>query len=130
MGRIDFQVKISGLRIELGEIENALAQYDGMVKAVVVTKQSSSQLPVLCAYYLAPNRNTSGKFKRIFSSHVPAYMIPSFFVHMEELPVNSSGKIDRKVLLQIQTIKINLIRNIRFRNLNWRTSLLESGKKY
>ena len=105
MGRLDFQVKINGLRIELGEIENALAQYEGMVKAVVVTKRSSSQLPVLCAYYLAQKEIPAAKLREFLSSHVPAYMIPSFFVHMKELPVNSSGKTDRKVLIADTTYK-------------------------
>lgn len=99
MGRMDFQVKVNGLRIELGEIENALAQYDDIVKAVVVTKQSASQLPVLCAYYVASKEITVAELREFLSGYVPAYMIPAFFVRMEKLPINSSGKTDRKALI-------------------------------
>ncbi len=105
IGRIDFQVKIGGVRIELGEIENALAQYEGIVKAVVVIKQPDSKLPVLCAYYLSPNEIPAADLREYLTSQIPAYMIPSFFVRIEELPLNSSGKIDRKVLNEDITYK-------------------------
>lgn len=111
MGRIDFQVKINGLRIELGEIENALIQYDDIVEAVVVTKQSASQLPVLCAYYLAPQEIPTADLRGFLSSHIPAYMIPAFFVRMEELPINSSGKIDRKILIADKTYNNHSFKN-------------------
>ncbi len=99
MGRIDFQVKIGGVRMELGEIENALCQYEGIIKAVVVTKQTNGQLPILCAYYLAEQEYEIAQLRDFLASKVPSYMIPSFFVRIEELPVNSSCKVDRKVLL-------------------------------
>ncbi|MDF2801027.1 MAG: hypothetical protein K0S61_930 [Anaerocolumna sp.] len=103
LGRIDFQVKIGGVRIELGEIENALSQYESIVKAVVVVKQS--KVPVLCAYYLAANEISSTELREYLSKHVPSFMIPSFFVRIDELPLNSSGKIDRKVLIGDTTYK-------------------------
>lgn len=99
MGRMDHQVKISGLRIELGEIENAMVQFDGILEAVVVTKQSSNHLPVLCAYYVAPQQVPVAELRAFLSHYVPDYMIPAFFVHREKMPINSSGKIDRKILI-------------------------------
>lgn len=98
MGRIDFQVKIAGVRMELGEIENALTQHEEIIKAVVVTKQSASQLPVLYAYYLSEKEIPATTLRTFLSKYVPAYMIPAFYTHLEELPLNSSGKINRKVL--------------------------------
>lgn len=99
MGRIDFQVKIGGVRMELGEIENALEEHDKIVKAVVVTKQSGQQLPILCAYYLSDTEIPVAELRDFLSTRVPAYMMPSFYVKLDELPLNGSGKVDRKVLL-------------------------------
>lgn len=99
LGRIDSQVKINGLRIELGEIENALSQHPEIIKAVVIMKQTVSHMQVLCAYYLAEQEIDQNSLRKFLNQHIPPYMIPSFFVRLDELPVNSSGKTDRKALL-------------------------------
>ncbi len=40
------------------------------------------------------------------SSRIPAYMFPAFFVRLKELPVNSNGKVDTKVLIADQSHKL------------------------
>lgn len=99
MGRLDFQVNLNGIRIELGEIETALGQYSDVIKAVVVAKQTANQIPVLCAYYLATREIQTVEFREYLSEKIPAYMIPSYFIRLKELPINSSGKIDTKILI-------------------------------
>ncbi|MCK4258170.1 MAG: amino acid adenylation domain-containing protein [Halanaerobiales bacterium] len=99
LGRIDFQVKVRGIRMELGEIENVLAEYDEIVQAVVVVKKEAYRPATLCAYYLSSEEIPVPKLKEHLLNSLPAYMIPSFFVHKKELPLNSSGKINRKVLI-------------------------------
>ncbi len=76
-----------------------MVQFDGILEAVVVTKQSSNHLPVLCAYYVAPQQVPVAELRAFLSHYVPDYMIPAFFVHREKMPINSSGKIDRKILI-------------------------------
>lgn len=99
LGRIDSQVKMNGLRIELGEIENALGQHPEIIKAVVVMKQTVNHLQVLCAYYLAEQEIDQNSLRKFLKRHIPAYMIPSSFIRLDELPVNNSGKTDRKALI-------------------------------
>ncbi|HFE36856.1 MAG TPA: amino acid adenylation domain-containing protein, partial [Gammaproteobacteria bacterium] len=99
LGRIDFQVKLHGIRMELGEIENVLAEYAGITQAVVVVKQAPNKPAALCAYYLSENEIPVGKLKSYLATVLPAYMSPSFFVHKNELPLNSSGKVNRNALI-------------------------------
>ncbi|MCX6582111.1 MAG: amino acid adenylation domain-containing protein [Candidatus Aminicenantes bacterium] len=98
-GRIDQQVKIRGFRIELGEIEGRLLKH-GRVKEAVVIDRKTGNDKYLCAYIvpLADPAPGAAELKTYLSGILPDYMIPSFFVFMERIPLNPNGKIDRKAL--------------------------------
>ncbi|GGX08656.1 non-ribosomal peptide synthase/polyketide synthase [Aquimarina muelleri] len=98
IGRIDHQVKIRGFRIELGEVENELLAIDCIKKAVVIAKKDKQDQPFLCAYYISENEFSFQEFKGMLSATLPDHMIPSYFVWMQEFPLNSNEKIDRKAL--------------------------------
>jgi hybrid polyketide synthase/nonribosomal peptide synthetase FtdB len=93
---MDHQVKIRGYRIELGEIESALVKHES-IKAAVVTIVGDKQL---CAYIVS--RGESGvsvpQLRDYLSRHLPGYMIPSFFMFVEGIPLTPNGKIDRRSL--------------------------------
>lgn len=99
LGRIDFQVKIQGARLETGEIENTLSSYPGVIQTVVVMKSSEGRSGSLYAYYLSEQELPVTELREHLSQALPAYMIPSVFVHKTEFPLNSSGKIDRNALI-------------------------------
>ncbi|WP_307846460.1 non-ribosomal peptide synthetase [Rhodococcus sp. CX] len=93
IARIDHQVKLRGLRIELGEIEAVLHSLDDVAAAAVAVR--SGQL----VGYVVPNGDVSSSTLRAEMSDVlPGYMVPTQFVVMEALPLNASGKLDRKAL--------------------------------
>ncbi|MCP4151177.1 MAG: AMP-binding protein, partial [bacterium] len=109
LGRIDHQVKIRGFRIELGEIENSLLLQPEIKETVVISRQSKDGDNFLCAYYVVENhkdetydRPDSSTFKAHLSQHLPDYMIPTFFIKLEKIPLTSNGKANRKALAQIQ----------------------------
>nr|WP_260866418.1 non-ribosomal peptide synthetase/type I polyketide synthase [Paenibacillus xylanexedens] len=99
LGRIDFQVKIQGARLETGEIENTLSTYPGIIQTVVVMKSSEGRSGSLYAYYLSEQEWPVNDLREHLSQSLPAYMIPSVFVHKTEFPLNSSGKTDRNALI-------------------------------
>ncbi|MDQ1355503.1 MAG: hypothetical protein QG657_5813, partial [Acidobacteriota bacterium] len=97
LGRIDQQVKIRGFRIELGEIENRLLQYDGIKDAVVIAEETGTE-KYLCAYFVSGRDFTIMELRAHLTGKLPDYMIPSYFVRLEKIPLTSNGKVDRKAL--------------------------------
>ncbi|MFY0565971.1 non-ribosomal peptide synthase/polyketide synthase [Archangium lansingense] len=113
LGRIDFQVKLRGFRIELGEVESVLAQHPSVREAVVALREDTPGHKRLVAYLVptSPLPSGEGRGEGISSpglnpeavrtwlrQKLPDYMVPSAFVSLESLPLNSSGKVDRKAL--------------------------------
>jgi amino acid adenylation domain-containing protein/FkbH-like protein len=102
-GRKDSQVKLRGYRIELEEIEKVLATFPGLAETVVLIREVGGG-PVLVAYVVAgPGVELSGEalisaLRAHLTERLPGYMVPSFFVLLPRLPVNSNGKVDRKAL--------------------------------
>ncbi|KSZ60701.1 peptide synthetase [Rhodococcus pyridinivorans KG-16] len=100
IGRTDFQVKLRGLRIELGEIETALLALDDVDQAVVLVRSDAHSGEHLVAYLVAADGrslDTTSVSRRLAGS-LPAYMVPSVYVVLDEFPLGSSGKLDRKAL--------------------------------
>ncbi|GHF94796.1 MULTISPECIES: non-ribosomal peptide synthetase [Amycolatopsis] len=99
LGRVDDQVKVRGFRIELGEIEVVLAGHPGVAQAAAVVREGPSGAPRLVAYVTPAGTPPSAAELRDFARDaLPNYMVPSAFVVLPDLPVTSSGKVDRGAL--------------------------------
>jgi amino acid adenylation domain-containing protein len=98
LGRIDQQAKIRGFRIEPGEIENHLTKHPHIKEAVVMMKKKEPQDNYLCAYIVSYSPLAVPGLRDYLSKHLPDYMIPSYFVPLENIPLTPNGKIDRKAL--------------------------------
>ncbi|MEV6214712.1 non-ribosomal peptide synthase/polyketide synthase [Nocardia sp. NPDC051833] len=100
LGRTDFQVKLRGLRIELGEIEAVLEGVEGAVRAVVVVRDDAGVGEQLVAYVVEaePGAVAVDLLREAALRALPAYMVPAAFVLLDALPVNASGKLDRRAL--------------------------------
>ncbi|ADL52201.1 amino acid adenylation domain protein [Clostridium cellulovorans 743B] len=104
IGRNDFQVKIRGLRIELGEIESRLADFEAIKDAVVIDLEDQNGAKYLCAYFSATRNVEAIELKNYILGYLPEYMVPTYFIQLEELPLLISGKIDRKSLPKPESI--------------------------
>ncbi|OPB02335.1 non-ribosomal peptide synthetase [Pseudomonas synxantha] len=92
LGRNDDQVKIRGLRIELGEIQARLTEHPAVQEAAVIAREQR-----LIAYYTGvPSEIESLRAHLLL--HLPEFMVPASFVHLEALPLSPNGKLDRKAL--------------------------------
>ncbi|MCB0211209.1 MAG: amino acid adenylation domain-containing protein, partial [Anaerolineae bacterium] len=101
LGRMDHQVIIRGFRIELGDIEANLTRHPKVQEAkVVVFQEPASDDKYLVAYVISSQRQevTADELRHFLISNLPKYMIPSFFVPLEQFPRTSSGKIDQRNL--------------------------------
>ncbi|MCP4147631.1 MAG: AMP-binding protein, partial [bacterium] len=107
LGRIDRQVKIRGYRIETGEIESCLLRHVAVDEVVVIVRESKGGDKALCAYYVLESaRHGDFNPKEYLGQFLPDYMIPSFFIKLETIPLTPNGKIDRKALSQYQPANI------------------------
>jgi len=98
LGRMDYQVKIKGYRIELAEIENQLLTHEKIKEAVVLPMEDKNSEKYLCAFIVAKGEFESTRLREYLARELPYYMLPSYFVAMEKMPLTPSGKIDRKAL--------------------------------
>ncbi|MFJ8916118.1 amino acid adenylation domain-containing protein [Amycolatopsis sp. NPDC102389] len=96
IGRLDDQVKIRGYRIELGEIEAVLRKHPGVRDAVVIAVPARGQT-VLHALHTGEPVD-AGELTAAVARRLPEYMVPAAVHHVDVLPVNASGKIDRRRL--------------------------------
>ncbi|ADO47045.1 AMP-binding protein [[Enterobacter] lignolyticus] len=96
-GRNDSQIKLNGYRIEINEIENRLLDMSGISEAVVLPLMKPGggvlRIAAFCVTGLAPE-----VIKTSLSKVIPSYMVPSQIITKDALPLNSNGKIDRKLL--------------------------------
>jgi amino acid adenylation domain-containing protein/non-ribosomal peptide synthase protein (TIGR01720 family) len=105
LGRIDDQVKIRGNRIELGEITSKVLNFEGVKDAVVIAKKINLSTQLELVAYIVGTVEFS-KIKKHLSDNLPSYMIPNHFVSLDSIPLNSSGKVNRKQLPEPSTIVI------------------------
>ncbi|MED2795925.1 amino acid adenylation domain-containing protein, partial [Bacillus wiedmannii] len=98
LGRIDHQVKIRGYRIELGEIEHQLLKHEDVEEVVVMDREDEVGEKYLCGYVVAKRDISVAELRQTLLAELPDYMIPSYFIQLDKFPLNTNGKIDRKVL--------------------------------
>ena len=97
-GRMDHQIKLRGYRIELGEIERVV-QESGLVRQVVVTVLADDpKNPRLVGYIVPRDDYTREDMVDYLNERLPDYMVPQMWVTLEEIPLTSNGKVDRKGL--------------------------------
>ncbi len=100
LGRLDDQVKIRGFRIEPGEVETGLAGHPALQACVVLAHPDALDELRLVAYYVphADQTVSADELRAFLRRSLPEYMIPSAWVELAELPLNSNGKVDRQAL--------------------------------
>lgn len=98
--RFDFQVKIRGLRVELGEIEARLNELNLVKQCVVIVREDIPGDKRIVAYF-EPSDGVDVKISDIrhhLRNNLPSYMVPQYFVELQQLPLTTNEKIDRNAL--------------------------------
>lgn len=97
--RSDQQIKLNGVRMEEGEIESVMCGYPAINQVKVVIRKTRGN-SVLAAYYTAENNKYIDKksLRTYMTEYLPASMVPSLYIRLDEFPLTSTGKIDKHAL--------------------------------
>lgn len=101
LGRFDDQLKIRGFRIEPQEIEAALTRHPAVRNAVVIAVDDGGESLRLVAYVEPEDAAavpSEDEFRSQLGTKLPAYMIPSTFVTVDNIPLTANGKVDKRAL--------------------------------
>ena len=100
LGRKDDRVKIRNFRVDIGEVEAKLAEHPEVRLASVTAKEDSFGDIRLIAYFVPRNKPgpTVTGLREFLGAKLPAYMVPSAFVVLAELPLTGTGKVNRRAL--------------------------------
>ncbi|MCP3738295.1 amino acid adenylation domain-containing protein [Rossellomorea sp. BNER] len=98
LGRMDHQVKVRGYRIELGEIETVISAYPKVKDVTVRDWKDDQDETYLCAYVVMNEKVSSSEIKKYLRQKLPNYMIPSFVIEIDDIPLTPNGKVDRTLL--------------------------------
>ncbi|MFD8850750.1 amino acid adenylation domain-containing protein [Streptomyces sp. NPDC059604] len=111
LGRLDGQLKIRGVRVEPGEVERALLGHPAVGQCVVTGRDDEGTGTRLVAYLVAagherpdrpaeagPATPEDGEMRAFAARSLPAALVPALWVWLPELPLGTSGKVDRRAL--------------------------------
>jgi amino acid adenylation domain-containing protein len=100
LGRNDQQVQIRGFRVELTEIERYLAAVTWVKKAALVDLMEESGEVSLAAYIVSEGEDLfdADLLRDRLAAELPDYMVPMYYIRVKEIPLNNSGKVDRRKL--------------------------------
>ncbi|WP_027392677.1 non-ribosomal peptide synthetase [Aquimarina latercula] len=106
IGRKDDQVKIRGHRIELGEIEKQLLTKNDINQALVLVTLNENSEKELVAYVLGDNDFKAVELRSYLVGKLPEYMLPTYFIQMDTLPLTVNGKVDKEYLIGLKNKEI------------------------
>jgi amino acid adenylation domain-containing protein len=98
VGRQDSQVKIRGNRVELSETERAMHRYPGIEQVVVLAIKKADESDMLASYFVSSGPIDNNALRAYLKEFLPDYMHPSYFIELDEFPLNLNGKINKKAL--------------------------------
>ena len=98
MDRKDCMVKVNGRRVELGEIEITMKNIPQIKNVVIKAFEAQNGSSYISAYYTTNAEISQDTIKEFILKKLPKYMLPTYFVEMNELPLNENGKLDRRIL--------------------------------
>lgn len=107
MGRNDDQIKINGYRVEVEEIQRYISTYPGVITSVVIFDREGDSKK-LYGFYTSQSPVSNEEIYRFLRKQLPQYMIPAHLVWIDEIPLTSNGKVDKRALLKLQRRENNV----------------------
>lgn len=109
-GRLDNQIKLRGFRIELDEIEKVITEFPGVSSSAAMVRKTGGT-EYLAGYYTAKGPVSAEDLKAFLQEKLPEYMVPNVLMQLDEMPMTTNGKVNRKALPEpdLQELKAEYI---------------------
>lgn len=103
LGRKDDQVKLRGNRIELAEIEKQIVKHGNVNQCVVIVKEKEAGDQYICAYLVLKDKtiDSLSEVKQKLNEVLPSYMLPTYYMTIDQIPLKTSGKVDKRALPEV-----------------------------
>ena len=98
LGRKDSQVKVRGYRVELGEIKSILEQCPDVVQSYIRVEEIGTEQFIVAYVKTKSGKKSFEKEKEILSKSLPPYMIPTYWINVDQFETNVNGKVDKTKL--------------------------------
>jgi acyl-CoA synthetase (AMP-forming)/AMP-acid ligase II len=95
-GRTDDQVKIRGFRVELDSVSAALESVPSCLRAVTMKLDNRNLVA-----FVSPQSVDVESARQAVESSLPYYCVPAMVIAMDEFPVTSRGKVDKRALMEM-----------------------------
>ena len=102
LGRIDKQVQVHGFRVELADIEHAINDIENIENCAVIAKNDNENGTYICAYLVSGKTLDLQEIRRKIMIVLPEYMVPSYMMQIDSIPLTINGKLDQKSLPDIE----------------------------
>ena len=99
LGRIDHQVKVRGVRIELGEVEAVIREASGVDAVVAIGWPKEATGAGGIEAFIGQPDVDAADVRAACEAKLPTQAVPRGIHTLPELPLNASGKFDRKALV-------------------------------
>ncbi len=96
--RKDWMIKINGQRVEPLEVESTIRRIPEIKEAAIKDFTDKNGVTYLVAYYVCDDAVTEDMIREFCKANLTSYMVPAFYITMNQLPLNPNGKLDRKNL--------------------------------
>ena len=109
-GRLDNQIKLRGFRIELDEIEKVITEFPGVSSSAASVRKTGGT-EYLAGYFTAKEAVSAEELKAFLQEKLPEYMVPNVLMQLNEMPMTTNGKVNRKALPEpdLQELKAEYI---------------------
>ncbi len=109
-GRLDNQIKLRGFRIELDEIEKVITEFPGVSSSAAMVRKTGGT-EYLAGYFTAKEDVSAEQLKAFLQEKLPEYMVPNVLTQLDEMPMTTNGKVNRKALPEpdLQELKAEYI---------------------
>lgn len=98
LGRIDDQIKVRGRRTEPGEVQQILIKHETVKEAFVLGRRDKYNHIYLTAYVTGEEILSAADLKAFLGKYLPDFMVPNYFVQLDQLPLTPNGKINKAEL--------------------------------